>query len=237
MNKIIIKAIVWDLDGTIVDFKIDWIRARKEVIKFLKMHGVPKDILTINSSILDNIRMARKYFENSSYDSHTIEIIIRDVDKLVSDIEFEAAIQATAVKGIENVLEFGKQKNLKQAIYTYNTHKNASMSLEKTGLIKYFDLIVGRDGVKNAKPHPDHLLTICNQLNLTPSEILVIGDTHRDIEGALNVGAKSIGIKTKVSQISNIEILEKANKVIEENQLSSQLINAINELLQSNNKK
>jgi HAD superfamily hydrolase (TIGR01549 family) len=231
MNKIVIKAIVWDLDGTIVDFKIDWIRARKEVIKFLKSQGVPKEILTINSSILDNIRMARKYFENSSYDSLNIENIIREVDKLVSDIEYEAAIQATAVKGIENVLEFVKQKNLKQAIYTYNTYKNANVSLEKTGLIKYFDLIVGRDGVKNAKPHPDHLLAICSKLNLTPSEILVIGDTHRDIEGALNVGAKSIGIKTKISQISNIEILEKANKVIEENEISSKLINAINELL------
>ena len=51
-----IKAIVWDLDGTLIHFKIDWLRARREAIRILKIQGVPKHILTVKSSILDNIR-------------------------------------------------------------------------------------------------------------------------------------------------------------------------------------
>ncbi len=226
-----IKAIVWDLDGTLIHFNIDWLRARREAIKILKSHGIPKHILTVKSSILDNIRLAREYFDTAGYDAEDTEKIVREVDNVVNEIEYEAALEAKAVKGIENVLKFVRSKNLKQAIYTFNTYKNAKTSLEKIGMLHYFDVIVGRDHVKNAKPHPEHLTTICERLLINSSNIIVIGDNHRDIEGALNVGAKSIALKTKLTKLTNSEILEKANKVIKENEIPIKLIQAIEELL------
>ncbi|MFX0072663.1 MAG: HAD family hydrolase [Candidatus Hermodarchaeota archaeon] len=231
MNDKRIKAIVWDLDGTLIHFKIDWIRARREAIKILKNEGVPKKMLTIKNSILDNVRLARNYYESLGYSSEKIEKIIKKVNHVVNEIEYEAALDATAVDGIETVLKYLKNKKLKQAIYTFNTNRNAQVSLEKTKLIQYFDVIIGRDSVKNAKPHPEHLSLICMELNVLPSEIIVIGDTHRDIEGALNVGAKSIAIKTKLSNLTNLEILEKANKIINDFEISKKLIKAIENLL------
>ena len=226
-----IKAIVWDLDGTLIHFKIDWLRARREAIRILKTQGVPKHILTVKSSILDNIRLAREFFEISGYENKKIETIIQKVDQVVNEIEYEAALEATAVNGIETVLEFIKYKNLKQAIYTFNTYRNAKVSLEKTGMLHYFDVIIGRDHVKNAKPHPEHLTMICDRLNVNPSNIIVIGDNHRDIEGALNVGAKSIALKTKLTKLTNLEILEKADKIIEESEIPTKLIHAIEDFL------
>jgi HAD superfamily hydrolase (TIGR01549 family) len=226
-----ITAIVWDLDGTLIHFRIDWLRARREAIRILKNHGVPKHILTVKSSILDNIRLAREYFRTAGYNVEETEKIIKMVDTIVNEIEYEAALEATAVSGIENVLEFIKKKNLKQAIYTFNTYRNAKVSLEKTGMLDYFDVIVGRDHVKNAKPHPEHLTKICNKLAVDPSNIIVIGDNHRDIEGALNVGAKSIALKTKLTKLTNLDLLKKADKIIEESEIATKLIHAIEDLL------
>ncbi|MFX1337939.1 MAG: HAD family hydrolase [Promethearchaeota archaeon] len=226
-----IKAIVWDLDGTLIHFKIDWLRARRETIKILKKHGVPKHLLTVKSSILENIRLAREYFGKAGYTNEETEKIIKIVDNVVNDIEYEAALEATAVNGIDKVLEFIKKKNLKQAIYTFNTHRNATTSLEKIGMIGYFNIIIGRDDVKNTKPHPEHLTLICNKLNVKPSDIIVIGDNHRDIEGALNVGAKSIALKTKLTKLTNLKILEKADKIIEESEIPAKLIHAIEDFL------
>lgn len=231
MNVPPIKAIVWDLDGTLIHFNIDWLRARREAIKILKKHGVPKHILTVKSSILDNIRLAREFFESLGYENKKIENIIQKVDQVVNEIEYEAALEAKAVNGIEKVLEFIKIKNLKQAIYTFNTYRNAKVSLEKIGMLHYFEVIVGRDHVKNAKPHPEHLTTICDKLMVNPSNIIVIGDNHRDIEGALNVGAKSIALKTKLTKLTNLEILEKADRIIEENEIPTKLIHAIEDFL------
>jgi len=135
------------------------------------------------------------------------------------------------INGIDQVLEFGRKKNLAQAIYTLNNSKNAKISLNKVNLIHYFNFIAGRDNVKNPKPHPDHLLYICEKLGVDTSEILVIGDNARDIEGALSVNAHSIALQTKISRMTNMEIFKKANKIIKEDEIPLKLIDAIKEFL------
>lgn len=226
------KAIVWDLDGTLIHFKIDFIRARREAIRILKKYDVPKNLLTVKGSILENVSKSREYFQsNNTYESQRITQIINEVDGEIKKIEYEAALQATHIDGIEEVLEFIESNNLKQAIFTFNTHRNAEISLQKVNLMKYFELIVGRDNVENMKPHPDHLLSICKGLDVLPSEIIVIGDSSRDIEAALNVGAKSIAIKNKLFDLSKIETYQKAEKIIEENDIPLKLIKSIKDLL------
>ncbi len=226
-----IKAIVWDLDGTLIHFKIDYLRARKVAIKILKNYGVPKHLLTVKYSILENVSSARDYFHKKGFSDEKIEKIIADIDKKIMEIELEAALNATMINGIDQVLKFAKSKNLKQAIFTFNTKKNAKISLEKVRLLGFFVLIVGRDNISNLKPHPDHLRFICNELNVEPDEIVVIGDSDRDIEAAINVGAHSIALNTKRSNFHKQEIFEKADKIIELNEIPSKLINAIEELL------
>ena len=232
MTNRTIKAIVYDLDGTIIKFKIDFIRARREAIKILKKYGVPKHILTVKSSILENVSKSREYFKsNNIYESEKITQIISEVDDEINKVEYEAALQASHIDGIEEVLEFIESNDLKQAIFTFNTHRNAEISLQKVNLMKYFELIVGRDNVENMKPHPDHLLSICKKLDVLPSEIIVIGDSSRDIEAAINVGAKSIAIKNKLFNLSKIETFQRANQIIEENEIPLILIESLKELM------
>ncbi|MBA7546770.1 Phosphoglycolate phosphatase [subsurface metagenome] len=135
------------------------------------------------------------------------------------------------VKGINQVLEYVKAKKLKQAIFTFNTRKNAKISLRTVNLTQFFELIVGRDNVNNLKPHPEHLTYICNKLKINPSEALVIGDSSRDIEAAINVGAYSIALNTKKPNFYTGESMKKADKIIELNEIPSKLIEAVEKLL------
>ncbi|MFX0008248.1 MAG: HAD family hydrolase [Promethearchaeota archaeon] len=223
-----LKAIVWDLDGTLIHFKIDYLKARRMSINILKNYGVPKRLLTVKISILENMKLAREYFKKKGYTKEKINSIIEEVDTEISKIEQKAALNATMINGIDKVLEYAKTKKLKQAIFTFNTKKNAELSLKTVNLIQYFNIILGRDSVTNLKPHPDHLIQICNHLNVSPNEILVIGDNIRDIEAAINVGAYSIALLTS---IANIETLQKANKLIKENEIPQEIIKEIEKLL------
>ncbi len=223
-----IKAIVWDLDGTLIHFKIDYLRARRIAINILKNYGVPKRLLTVNISILENMKSAREYFEKDGLNKEKIDVIIEEVDLEIRKIEYEAALNATIIDGIDQVLDYAKNKNLKQAIFTFNTKRNAEISLKTVNLLQYFKIILGRDNIVNLKPHPDHLIQICNQLNVKPNEILVIGDNIRDIEAAINVGAYSIAILTN---LANVETLQKANKLIKTNEIPQELIKEIEKLL------
>jgi len=223
-----IKAIVWDLDGTLIHFKINSIKARKTVINILVSHGIDKKQLSIQKSILDNINTSREIFQQKGNDPNLVNKVLQEIDKEVSKIEYKAAINATMIKGIEDVLTFVEKNNLKQAIFTFNKYEHAKLSLEKVKLMKFFEIIIGRDNVSNPKPHPDHLLVICNKLDVKPTEILVIGDNYRDIEAAINVGAHSIAVHTK---LAIVETLQKADVIVRESEIPQKLIKEIKKLL------
>ncbi|MHA2391223.1 MAG: HAD family hydrolase [Promethearchaeota archaeon] len=223
-----IKALVWDLDGTIIHFKINSVKARKAAIKILVSHGIDKKNLSIKKSILENLEISKKLFEQMGFTPNQINEIYKQIDKQISIIEHKAALNATMIEGIEDVLIFANKNNLKQAIYTFNKYKHAKISLEKVNLLKYFEIIIGRDNVLNPKPHPDHLLEICDKLGVNPSEIMVIGDNYRDIEGALNVGAYSIGVHTKLVEVKT---LQKADTVVKETDIPLKLIEVIEKRL------
>ncbi|TET60695.1 MAG: HAD family hydrolase [Promethearchaeota archaeon] len=223
-----IKAIIWDLDGTLIHFKIDYLRARKTAIEILKKYGVPKRFLTVKISILENMKSAREFFETEGLPHKKINEIIEEVDNEIIKIEYKAALNAVMINGIDQVLEFARHKNLKQAIFTFNTQKNAEISLKKVNLSHYFNLIVGRDNITNLKPHPDHLIYICQQLNVKTDEILIIGDNIRDIEAAINIGAHSIAVHTKLAKV---ETLQEADTIIKENDIPFKLIEEIEKLL------
>ncbi|MHA1914282.1 MAG: HAD family hydrolase [Promethearchaeota archaeon] len=223
-----IKAIVWDMDGTLIHFQINSTKARRAANSILSSHGIEKNKLTIRKSILDNVNVSREIFKQKGYTSNQISLIVKEIDEAVSKIEYKAALNATIIDGIKEVLIYAQKKNLKQAIFTYNKNNNAKISLDKINILNFFNVIVGRDNIENPKPHPDHLLYICKKLNVKPADILVIGDNYRDIECALNVGAHSIAVHTKLAVV---ETLHKADKIIEEEEIPIKLIKEIEKLL------
>ena len=118
MNKRPIKAIVWDLDGTLIHFKINSIKARRKAIKILRVHGVSKKELSIDMPILEAIKISKQFFIEFGYSPEKIKKISEEVNKAIIEVEHEAAIKATLIEGIAEVLEFAHEKNLIQAIFT-----------------------------------------------------------------------------------------------------------------------
>ncbi len=231
MNEKPIKAIIWDLDGTLIHFKINSVKARRKAIKVLRDYGIPKEDLSIEMPILESVKISRVIFNELGFSSEKIKEIINEVNNAVIQVEHEAAIKATLTQGIDQVLEFAKKKRLKQAVFTYNTHNNARISLDTAGIIHYFEVIVGRDDTKNLKPHPDHLKHICEKIDVKPDQIVVIGDTGRDIEAAINIGSRSIALNTKIPNYLKREFFRKADKIIELHEIPSKLIETLEQFL------
>jgi phosphoglycolate phosphatase len=231
MKKKPIKAIIWDLDGTLIDFKINSIKARRKAIKILRTQGIPKEKLSTKTPLLEIVRASKEIFTKHGLSDENIKEIIKDVNDAVILVEHEAAIKATLTDGISEVLEFAKKKDLKQAVFTYNTHRNAITSLKTAGISHYFEVVAGRDDTKNLKPHPDHLNYICERLDVKLDEIVVIGDTGRDIEAAIKTNSRSIALNTKIPNFIKREAFKEADKIIELNEIPNKLIKTLEEFL------
>ena len=237
MNKKPIKAIVWDLDGTLIHFRINSIKARRNAIKILRNYSVPKKELSVDIPILDAIKISKQFFIEFGFSSEKIKNIIEEVNRAIIEVEHEAALKATLTEGIAEVLEFAHEKNLIQTIFTYNTYNNVKTSLKTAGIAHYFNVIAGRDDVKNLKPHPDHLKYVCEKINVQLDEIVVIGDTGRDIEAALLTNSRSIALNTKIPNFIKREAFKKADKIIELDEIPNELIKTLEDFLKYNKTK
>jgi phosphoglycolate phosphatase-like HAD superfamily hydrolase len=203
--KIILKqkGIFFDLDGTLIHFKIDYIRARTAVINILEQAGYPKGELNLKDLIFSMVEKAHHYFvEEIGQTEEKFERIRKEINEVVEEVEREAAEKASPVEGIIEILEFLKAEQFTRAIITFNSTQNALLSIKKAGLDAYFNprFIVGRDLVSKPKPHPDHVNELLNRTGLTAKDICIIGDHPRDIEAAVNIQAPSIAVITPMHQ-------------------------------------
>jgi len=79
-------------------------------------------------------------------------------------------------------------------IVTTKTGLYSQILLEHFGLMKYFDVLIGREHVEHPKPHQEPILRALEGLESNKKEIWMIGDTKLDLLCAKNAGVNSIGV-------------------------------------------
>ena len=229
----VLSAILWDLDGTLIHFNIDYKKARSETIRILEKFGYPKGQLTQKYYVLKMIKQATDYFfREKIYNADKIGQIKKEIDKKVELIEREASYQAECIPGIKNVLEFCAKRKIKSGIITLNTSKNALISLKSANIINFFpdnSLIVGRDKVNKIKPDPDHVMFLLNQFNISPNNVCVIGDHPSDIESAHSIGARSIAIITEKHPASEFN----TSYFVDQSKIETELIEILNNFIKN----
>jgi pyrophosphatase PpaX len=97
---------------------------------------------------------------------------------------------ASDYPGIKKIVEHLKNKKVYLSIYTGKGRDAAIITLKKTGLYDYFDMIMTGDDVKEHKPSAEGILNFVNKFNLDPERVLMVGDSPSDIKAARSAGVK-----------------------------------------------
>jgi len=200
-----IKAIIFDLDGVIVDTAVFHYQAWKKLANSMgfdltevqneKLKGISRleslDILLeigkINSmSDEEKQQLATK--KNEWYRENILKMTPQDI-----------------LPGVKNFLAELKKADYKIAIGS--SSKNAGTILERIGMKNFFDAVVDGTKITRSKPDPEVFLKGAQELNIPPEQCLVFEDAESGIEAAKNAGMKTIGV-------GNPENLPKADKVI-----------------------
>ncbi|WP_127717068.1 HAD family hydrolase [Halobacteriovorax sp. HLS] len=159
-----INAIVFDMDGTIVDSQLDFNQMRDEI-------GIPKDfpILDFLEDIQDE-KLKEKGFA------------------IVEKHELTGASKATPLRDIDSFIQLLMEANFPIGILTRNSKKVTDLTLAKFPW--EFNYVLTRDCAP-PKPNPEGLFLMAKKFNTPIENLLYIGDYDFDLETARNAGAIS----------------------------------------------
>ena len=178
-----INAILFDLDGTLVDTNELIIDSFIYTFKVLKKDVPSREeiISCFGEPIFESMG---KYFEDVNEAVKTYrEFNLKYHDERIS-----------SYKGAKELLSILKNRGFKLAIVTSKNRSTALRALELLGLIDYFDSFVTSDDVDIHKPDPEPVLKACELLEISPKEAIMIGDSIYDIMSGRDAGSKTCGV-------------------------------------------
>ena len=188
-----IRAAIIDLDGTMVDtapdFQVAINRMRDE------LHLAPLALDTIVDFVgkgSENLmrRVLGVDFEKSEVESrfdHALERYQHHYLQINGD-------HSELYAGVHEGLVAMKKGGVRLACVTNKPIAFARPLLEKKGLIDLFEVIYGGDSLAHKKPHPLPMLTVCNDFDLQPAQVVAIGDASNDSEAARAAGCRVLTV-------------------------------------------
>lgn len=184
---------MFDLDGTLAEFNLDYGVVRAEVLQLLADRGLPLSIFSSEKSIFGILSRAEVYMRNNGKKEQ-----FSDVRKTVFSIagkhELAAAHETSILPGVFELLKNLRRMNLKLAIFTINGEKSTEYILSKLQLKNFFDVIVTREAVSRVKPDAAHLAAVLDALNVEADEVIVVGDSVSDVISAKALNVPAVGL-------------------------------------------
>ena len=186
------KALVFDLDGTLVDTKHDMLDAGNLVFENQGWTTRLEGFAGLQTAIQGGRAILRYGLEKEgiSFNNELLkdyyELYLSNYDKVLDN-------KSTNYDGVVETLSQLQSMTVKLGLCTNKPEKHARELLKRLGLIDFFkNYFIGSDTVGIAKPDPKPLLEAINRLNKTPKDVFFVGDTNTDAEAAKNAGVDFI---------------------------------------------
>lgn len=173
-----LKAIIFDLDGTLIDSAPDIAAA---VNKYLSNSGWPElDVDVIEGFIgFGPRKLIADVFAHIGHPDDDAAID-RAHQAYLDNYRADPASRTRIFPDVRADLERLRAAGLRLGICTNKPHEMTERVLDALGMADLFDAAVGADAVDHCKPHPGHLLAVAERINLAPGTWVYVGDTGVD---------------------------------------------------------
>lgn len=182
-----IKAVIIDLDGTMLDTAPDFHVA-------INRMRTEQDLAPLSIETIKN-------FVGKGAENLIRSILANDFDAEQVERHFESAMASYQrhyfaingngshlYPGVIEGLDALKAKGLRLACVTNKQISFAEPLLHKKGLATYFDVVYGGDSLRAKKPDPYPMLKVCEDFSLQPRQVVAIGDSSNDAQAARAAG-------------------------------------------------
>jgi phosphoglycolate phosphatase len=205
-----LKLLIFDLDGTLVDTAQDIADAINYAVKPFspKAYSVEETKAMVGSGIsklLETLISSTESFHDNADSAR--ETVVSRFLKFYSEHLLDNTKIYPHVK--ETLPQFGKYK---KAVVSNKRELFSRQILQGLGVLQFFDIVLGSDSVPEKKPSPVPILKLLERFSVTPDEAVMIGDSNYDIEAGRAAGVKIIAV---AYGFRSREVLKDANVIID----------------------
>lgn len=181
------RAVLWDMDGTLVDTEPYWMRSEEELVAEHGGAWTDEDATKLVGLGLDT---SARILQGAGVRMDEDAII----NHLTDQVTYKLATEGVPFRpGARELLADLKAAGIKTALVTMSLRR---MAAEVVSLIDFdaFDIILAGDDVTRPKPFPDPYLMACEALGVSPDECVALEDSPNGVASAVAANIPTIGI-------------------------------------------
>ena len=211
------KAVIFDLDGTLLDTLFDLAQSMNNV---LKRHGLPMYGLEAYKYMIgDGVEsLVKRALPESMGDDATVK---RFIDEYRDEYGINWKTNTKPYDGIIDLVEALSSRGLRLNVLSNKPHDSTLQCVEELLPFNRFDIVRGHIAGEKPKPDPHGAIEISDKLGISPDDFLYLGDTSIDMKTAVAAGMYPVGVlwgfRTKDELLDNGAklILEKPMDLLE----------------------
>ena len=179
----VIKAVIFDMDGVIIDSEPFWKQAEFDV--FSSLGVIVSEEFTPITQAMTTAEVADFWFEKYPWENVSLkEVEERVISRVIGLIETNSC----AILGIKGFIERLKAQGLKIGVATNSPYRIIPSALQKVGVYELIDVISSAEFEEKGKPDPAVYLSTAQKLAVAPSECIVVEDSHSGMIAAKSAG-------------------------------------------------
>jgi len=184
-----IKAVIFDMDGLLIDSEPLWQKAEIEV--FREVNVFLNHILCRQTTGLRIDEVVDYWYHKFPWKSIGKRELTEDIIKRVIEL---ISREGEAKHGVGEILDFLKGKNVKIALASSSAYSIIDTVLNRLGIKEVFEEIYSAAEEEYGKPHPGVYLTTAKKLQIKPQECLVLEDSLNGVIAAKAAQMKCVAI-------------------------------------------
>ena len=194
-------GVAFDLDGTLVLSHHDFGRMRAEVVRTAERYGVLPGHLSVEQPIHQIVEAAREELRNSGAPDGVYYRFEAEYQKKVDTIELEALPRTVVRPGAEELLKVLARRGFRLGLLTRSSERFAREALLRTNLAPFFSYLRSRSSSGPAKPSPEALLLLLNEMGVPIDRALYVGDHLVDAECATRAQVRFYAVLPDPSEV------------------------------------
>jgi HAD superfamily hydrolase (TIGR01509 family) len=216
----VIAAVIFDLDGLLIDSERAWDRVRRAYVE--ERGGRWRDSATRDMMGMSSVEWSRYVHEALGVDLPPERISEEVADRVAELYERELPLLPGAVEAVERIAE-----RWPLGLASSSNRELIDRVLELAGIASRFQATVSSEEVVRGKPAPDVYLEAARRLEAPPGECAAIEDSHNGILSAADAGLRVIAIPNRQFPPGR-EALDRADRVLKSlEELTPEVIEAL----------